>query len=1654
MFTRGAQQQQQPPADNIERMAAATEQNTATLREIAASTQQIAASAQQTQQHFAAEMSKSRNDAHFRAAIDTVSRHFPDFNSTQLSAPVLLEILERTNNACRQHRISDTGPVRHFVLEELLSDNSIAQRALASASVTDFDTADGGPLLPPIFGKLATTLCLRLGNPEPNSGEPPASYWRRLCAMYEQMTGVICPINLVDLLQEHYAVPIEKVAALTTVAYQDPPPQAFRTTTATIVQHLDATFVHQSSHQPADVDRPRKNNNGKHHHHVNNKPKSKKSVAGAGRGSYEEHIGGTTHQSTAPDQIERLAGITSTNNQAMPTVDVRIHGRRQLDIKAGADSQASVDAIDLETARAAQLPIVENKKPSIASATGTPLAVAGVVRYVWLVANGKRHQLRDVRVLTNLFAPLVLGAASLGALGISLVPSATGLTAAPTRPSPAHKFASPADELFDKIDTTNLSSQQIASIRGLCRALDKAELVIGKESPGRRLPLAVVGAQHDIRLRANAKLSNVWRPAPPRPAKRQAVVDAFFDELEHAGFVKTLPPGTQSDVQLLPLLVPKYDPAGNVSGERVTIDARQLNDETDARRHDIPLIPATLVAASRGARRSVADLSNFYLSIPLAAGSQHLSTTAVSPTRRVQWLRMPPGLVDAHATALSFIERALATASLPAKAYIDDISWTHNDGAAFVAQFREFVNMCLRHNITVNAAKSRFNRVETTLLGHTVGPGYYKPLASRIAALDQMRTPRTREELLRILGLVRVYSSFVPRINILSAPLAPLTRPHGFAWSGEAQTALDACLDAVRNHATLAAPVPGAPFVVSTDASGEAVGYVIEQIVDGKPRAIRFGGRRLAVHERAPRRTVPELEVTAIVTALKDNRDLLFDGSSPVTVQTDNQTAAALMRMPLENKKAALRAAVDDLQALPFSVKHVPSTSNLVADALSRQVDFTDRIAALVTDDNDDDDDSDNDSDANNGALAHALAAEDDFFDEETELSAGTIPPPDADADLPPTATPALASAQSSAPPSPPHQTQKPAEPTAARAPPPAAATADTSAQRQPKAPANPPRPLPPPQTDAPPLGAPPMSEAQALQLELRNLPKDKATTALVAQQADDPSLAIYRDAASNNTDVQGMRPYLDKYGVLRVANQTGRSFVVAPTCYREELAHAAHDGTDGGHHGPALSVCQAEACSWWPGQADDVKRVVDACMLCKTRKAQKPNSDLGVQPHHLLRAEAVQMDAVPMPKPGKTDFAGFFIVACCATGMTNTIPVTDFSADSAVHALKAVVAQWDIPRFVEVDQGRTFTSEAFRAYLASIGSQLVVHSAHNHGAQGIAEWRVGVIKRHLLTAFQATRRPWHLALHDATRSVNVAPSLFARGGLSAFELFHGTPPILAAAQRLFGNVARYRQAKGEPAVPATPAEQRAFSSLVGDNVAKLGVAAAAARQRSIERNQRHRRVVGQSRDDVVVGAYVLLDNNDKTAPTKWQNIQRQSGPYVVAERNDRRARLVRTVNGSDAGWVSVNRLQAVEPPAVETPSPDTLEPGAAGWTGRHDPRLLLPAEQAVVAKQQQTNSLTRPAASSIAAQQSAADAALAARQAAETRLRIARINALVPDDFVALTHLPATAARPELLVLGRSRAQHHDHVTISHGHPRWREFLNQWQTTKSNVAQ
>jgi hypothetical protein len=108
------------------------------------------------------------------------------------------------------------------------------------------------------------------------------------------------------------------------------------------------------------------------------------------------------------------------------------------------------------------------------------------------------------------------------------------------------------------------------------------------------------------------------------------------------------------------------------------------------------------------------------------------------------------------------------------------------------------------------------------------------------------RLSRSKEDLASWLGAVRFYQSLLPGLSIETAIFAVLLQPHHhFHWDDNFQRAFDRIKQLTLNYATLSAP-RDVPCRVYIDASHDAIGLVIEQLVDGQPRIVALGGRKMS----------------------------------------------------------------------------------------------------------------------------------------------------------------------------------------------------------------------------------------------------------------------------------------------------------------------------------------------------------------------------------------------------------------------------------------------------------------------------------------------------------------------------------------------------------------------------------------------------------------------------------------------------------------------------------------------------------------------------------------------------------------------------------------------------------------------------------------
>ncbi|KAM7300927.1 putative polyprotein of retroviral origin [Ixodes scapularis] len=164
-------------------------------------------------------------------------------------------------------------------------------------------------------------------------------------------------------------------------------------------------------------------------------------------------------------------------------------------------------------------------------------------------------------------------------------------------------------------------------------------------------------------------------------------------------------------------------------------------------------------------------------------------------------------------------------------------------------------------------------------------------------------------------------------------PLTRLISPKvDFVWDKEAQTAFEQMKDALTSAPLLRFPDFSRDFIVMTDASGQGLGAVLAQVLDGQEHPIAFASRQL--NEAEKRYGATEQECLGVVWAVCHFRCYLF--GRHFRVITDCNALKWLMSVRDPNLRLARWNLL--LQQHSFEIVHRAGKLNQNADLLSRAV--------------------------------------------------------------------------------------------------------------------------------------------------------------------------------------------------------------------------------------------------------------------------------------------------------------------------------------------------------------------------------------------------------------------------------------------------------------------------------------------------------------------------------------------------------------------------------------------------------------------------------------------------------------------------------------------------------------------------------------------
>nr|XP_051192241.1 uncharacterized protein LOC127305750 [Lolium perenne]XP_051192242.1 uncharacterized protein LOC127305750 [Lolium perenne]XP_051192243.1 uncharacterized protein LOC127305750 [Lolium perenne] len=366
---------------------------------------------------------------------------------------------------------------------------------------------------------------------------------------------------------------------------------------------------------------------------------------------------------------------------------------------------------------------------------------------------------------------------------------------------------------------------------------------------------------------------------------------------------------------------------------RLCVDFRLLNSMTIKNKFPIPVIEDLLDELHGATIFSKLDLRSGYHQIRMKNEDIH-KTAFSTHLGHYEYLVMPFGLSNAPATFQelmnSIFSKLLRKSVL---VFFDDILVYSKTAEDHRRHLLEVLNILRTHDLKAKMSKCTFGQPQVEYLGHIISANGVQTDPSKITAIVNWKIPQTVTQLRGFLGLTGYYRRFIKQYALICKPLHDILKKNSFLWGPPQQQAFDTLKKVMSQPPLLALPNFQEAFVLETDACATGLGAVLMQ--QNKPLA--FFSKSLGSKNSA--QSIYEKEAMAILEALKKWRHYFL--GNRLIIKTDQQSLKYLSSQRLIEgiqHKLMLK-----LLEFDYSIEYKKGTENLVADALSRQFQATDR---------------------------------------------------------------------------------------------------------------------------------------------------------------------------------------------------------------------------------------------------------------------------------------------------------------------------------------------------------------------------------------------------------------------------------------------------------------------------------------------------------------------------------------------------------------------------------------------------------------------------------------------------------------------------------------------------------------------------------------
>ena len=220
--------------------------------------------------------------------------------------------------------------------------------------------------------------------------------------------------------------------------------------------------------------------------------------------------------------------------------------------------------------------------------------------------------------------------------------------------------------------------------------------------------------------------------------------------------------------------------------------------------------------------------------------------------------------------------------------YIDDVILQAKTNSEMWKKLESYFK-CLRSS----GLKAAPNKIKLLLrkvqfLGHIVSDKGIQPVAKKVQDLKDLKRPENNRDVMRVLGSLGFYSTFIKNLHVDSKPFYELVRDDvPFKWTKEHEELFRNIKDRISEETFPAVPNPKYPFHIHVDASSIGTGSILVQEFPSGKRIVSFNSRVFTKDEQ--KMSTLHRELCGIKFALQTYEHLIIGSSHPINFFCDHK---------------------------------------------------------------------------------------------------------------------------------------------------------------------------------------------------------------------------------------------------------------------------------------------------------------------------------------------------------------------------------------------------------------------------------------------------------------------------------------------------------------------------------------------------------------------------------------------------------------------------------------------------------------------------------------------------------------------------------------------------------------------------------------------